>query len=76
MIKQRVFIATTLGVMLIGVLVFAGEGFHKSSPTQKIVYSTNSKDLRFRFNADKSKVRLLMLRVRRAIRRECVAWAK
>ena len=61
MTKLRVLIATTLVVMLTGLLVFAGEGFQKSRPTQKIGYSTDLKDLRDRFNADKSKVRLLML---------------
>jgi hypothetical protein len=61
MTKERVLIATTLDLMLTGVIVFAGDGFSRSNPTQKIGYSTDLKELRARFNTDKAKVRLLML---------------
>lgn len=61
MTKQRVLIATMLSMILTGALVFAGERFHKSSLTQKVGHSTDLKDLRARFNANKGKVRLLML---------------
>lgn len=61
MTKQRVLIATTLGVLLAGMLVFGGERSYKPSPPQKAGYSTDLNELRARFNADKGKARLLML---------------
>ena len=61
MTKQRALIVTTVAVLFAGVLVFAGERFYKSSPTQKSGDSTNLNELRARLNADKGKVRLLML---------------
>ena len=60
MTKQRLFIATVLAVLL-AAFVFGGERFHKSSPPQKSGYSADLNDLRTKFNADKGKVRLLML---------------
>ena len=61
MSKRRVLIATWLAVQLAGVLVFGGERFHRSRPAQKSGYSTNLNELRAKFNADKGKVRLLLL---------------
>ncbi len=61
MTKQRVLIATTLGVLLAGVLVFGRERSYEPSSPQKAGYSTDLNDLRAKFNADKGKVRLLML---------------
>ena len=61
MSKLRILIATWLGVLLAAVLVFGGERFHKSSPTQKSGYSVDLNELRAKFNADKGKVRLLLL---------------
>lgn len=59
--ERRVFIATAVGVLLAGVLVFGGERFQKSRPAQKSGYSTDLNELRAKFNSDKGKVRLLML---------------
>lgn len=59
--KQSVLIVITLGVLLAKALVFGGERFYKSSPTQKSGYSTDLNELRSKFNSDKGKVRLLML---------------
>ena len=61
MSKLRVLIAIWLGVLLAAGLVFGGERFHKSSPTQASGYSADLNKLRAKFNADKGKVRLLML---------------
>ena len=61
MTKQRILTVTISAVLFAGALVFAGERFYKSSPTQKSGYSTDLNELRARFNADKGKVRLLML---------------
>ncbi|MFN2493640.1 MAG: hypothetical protein ABR501_12245 [Pyrinomonadaceae bacterium] len=61
MTKQRVLMATTLGVLLAGGLVFGGERSYKPNSPQKAGYSTDLTKLRAKFNADKGKVRLLML---------------
>jgi hypothetical protein len=61
MIKRLVPLATTLVVLLAGVLVVGGERFHRSSPAQKSGYSTDLNELRAKFNSDKGKVRFLML---------------
>jgi hypothetical protein len=53
--------ATVLGVLLIGLFGFAAQRFYRSSPSQKEGYSADLKELRKRFNADKGRVRLLML---------------
>ncbi len=60
MTKQRLLIATVLAVLL-AALVFGGERFYHSSPAQKSGYSSDLNNLRAKFNADKGKVRLLML---------------
>lgn len=61
MTRNRLVGIIAFGVLIAGLLLFAGERFYKSSPTQKSGYSTDLKDLQARFNADKGKVRLLML---------------
>ncbi|MGH9904029.1 MAG: hypothetical protein ACRD8U_00430 [Pyrinomonadaceae bacterium] len=61
MTKQLVLIATTLGALLAGVLLFGRERFYMSSSSQKARYSTDLNELRAKFNSDKGKVRLLML---------------
>jgi hypothetical protein len=61
MTQRRVLIATTLGVLLVGGLVLGGERFYQSSAPQKAGYSTDLNHLRAKFNAEKGKVRLLML---------------
>lgn len=53
--------ATVIGVLLIGLLGFGAQRFYHSSPLQKEGYSTDLTELKQRFNADKEKVRLLML---------------
>lgn len=52
--------ATVLGVLLIGLLGFGAQRFYQSSPLQKEGYEDLT-ELKKRFNADKEKVRLLML---------------
>ena len=52
---------TVLGVLLIGLLAFSGQRFYQSSPPQKLGYNSDLKELKKRFNADKGKVRILML---------------
>ncbi len=61
MTKQRLLMAIALGMVLAGVLVCGGERFYQSSPAQKTEHSTDLNELRAKFNADKGKVRLLML---------------
>ena len=58
--KQRLLIATAVSV-LSAAFVVGGERFYNSSPSQKSGYSNDLNDLRTKFNADKGKVRLLML---------------
>ncbi|HET6890308.1 MAG TPA: hypothetical protein VFH31_04340 [Pyrinomonadaceae bacterium] len=53
--------ATVLGVLLIGLLGFGAQRFFQSSPSQKEGYSADLTELKKRFNADKEKVRLVML---------------
>ena len=53
--------ATVLGVLLITLFGFGAQRFYQSSPSQKLGYSADLNELRKRFNADKGKVRLLML---------------
>jgi hypothetical protein len=49
------------GVLLVFLLGFGAQRFYHSSPLQKENYSTDLTELKKRFNADKKKVRLLML---------------
>lgn len=60
MTKQRLLIATVLAVLL-AAFVFGSELFYRSSPAQKSGYSSDLNNLRAKFNADRGKVRLLML---------------
>jgi hypothetical protein len=53
--------ATVVGVLLIGLLGFGAQRFYHSSPLHKEGYSADLTELKKRFNADKKKVRLLML---------------
>ena len=53
--------ATVLGVLLVGLFGFGAQRFYRSSPSQNEGYSADLKELRERFNADKGKIRLLML---------------
>jgi hypothetical protein len=59
--NQRVLIPTALTVLLTGMLAFGSGQFYKSSQSQKSEYSTDMNELRAKFNADKGKIRLLML---------------
>lgn len=52
---------TALGVLLIALIGFGAQRFYRSSPDQKLGYSADLSELKKRFNADKKKVRLLML---------------
>ena len=52
---------TVFGVLLIALLGFGAQRLYRSSPSQKLGYSTDLSDLKKQFNADKKKVRLLML---------------
>jgi hypothetical protein len=61
MTRQRLAGLTVLGVLMIGLLGFGCLRPYQSSSAQKPGYSTELKELRDRFNADKGKVRLLML---------------
>ena len=61
MTRQRFLMAIVMGMVLAGVFVFGGERFYQSRPAQKSGHSTDLNKLRAKFNADKGKVRLLML---------------
>ena len=52
---------TVLGVLTIALIGFGAQRFYRSSPSQKPGYSEDLSELKKRFNADKKKVRLLML---------------
>lgn len=52
---------TVLGVLLITLIGFGAQRFYRSSPSQKLGYSEDLSELKKQFNADKKKVRLLML---------------
>ena len=58
---RRLAGATVVGVLLLGVFGFGAERFYDSSPSQKEGYSVDLTELKNQFNADKKKVRLLML---------------
>ena len=49
------------GVLLVFLFGFGAQRFYHSSPLQKEGYSVDLNELKKRFNADKKKVRLLML---------------
>ncbi len=61
MTGRRFLLATIFGVLLIGLIGFGAQRFYRSSPSQKLGYSSDLSELKKRFNADKKKVRLLML---------------
>jgi hypothetical protein len=58
---RRLAGATVVGVLLLGLFGIGAQRFYYSSPLQKEGYSTDLTELKNRFNADKKKVRLLML---------------
>ena len=60
---KRKYEAIVLGIILMGLLIFVGYQFmggKKTSPAQTS-YSTNLQKLKADFNADKGKVRLVVL---------------
>ena len=59
--SRRLAGATVVGVLLIGLHGFGAQRFYHSSPLQKEGYSADLTELKKKFNADKKKVRLLML---------------
>ena len=61
MTSRVLAVVTSSGVLLIGLLGYGAVRIYKSSPSQKSGYSIDLKELRDQFNADKGKVRLLML---------------
>ena len=61
MTKHNLLLATALTVLLVGAVVFGRDKFYQPSRPQKSGYSSDLNDLRAKFNADKGKVRLLML---------------
>lgn len=58
---RRFAALTVFGVVLIALLGFGTQRFYRSSPSQKVGYSADLSELKKQFNADKKKVRLLML---------------
>ena len=52
---------TMVAVLMILLIGFGAQRFYRSSPLQKEGYSADLNELKKRFNADKKKVRLLML---------------
>jgi hypothetical protein len=52
---------TVLGVLVIALLGLGAQRFYRSSPSQRVGYSSDLTTLKKQFNADKNKVRLLML---------------
>ena len=61
MTKRLLAALTILGMLLIALLGFGAQQFYRSSPSQKVRYSADLGELKKEFNADKKKVRLLML---------------
>ena len=49
------------GVLVVFLFGFGAQRYYHSSPSQKEGYSADLTELKKRFNADKKKVRLLML---------------
>lgn len=58
--KKRKIEAIILGVLLLGLLIFVGYLF-MSGKTEQANYSADLEKLRTDFNADRGKVRLLLL---------------
>ena len=54
-------VLTVFGVLLIALFAFGAQRVYQSSPAQKVGYSADLSELKKQFNADKNKVRLLML---------------
>ena len=52
---------TVLGVLLAFAIGIGAQRFYQSNPSQQSGYSADLGELKKRFNADKKKVRLLML---------------
>ena len=61
MISRALASATVVGVLLTALVGFGAPSFDHSSPLQKDSYSADLTELKKQFNADKKKVRLLML---------------
>ena len=61
MTNQRLLITTAVAVIVAGIFVFGGGRLSRSSAAQKSGYSNDLNELRAKFDADKGKVRLLML---------------
>jgi predicted negative regulator of RcsB-dependent stress response len=60
--KNRKIEAGILGVLLLGLLIFVGYQFMSSNKTtEQMNYSTDLQKLKSDFNADKGKVRLVLL---------------
>ena len=60
--SSRVLAGTAVGGVLLAFLFgFGAQRLYHSSPIQKEGYSTDLTELKKQFNADKKKVRLLML---------------
>lgn len=61
MTSRALVAVTVVGVLLVFLAGFGTQRSYLSSPLQKEGYSTDLTELKKRFNADKKKVRLLML---------------
>ena len=61
MTSRSVVTIAVAGVLLSFLVGFGAQHFYHSSPVQKEGYSADLTELKRRFNADKKKVRLLML---------------
>ena len=60
--KKRKIEAIALGVLLLGLAVFVGYLFMSGNKTsEQVVYSSDLQKLKKDFNADKGKVRLVLL---------------
>ena len=61
MTSQRLATLTVFGALLIALFGFGAQRLYRSSPSQKVGYSADLSELKKQFNADKKKIRLLML---------------
>lgn len=59
--KKRKVEAIIMGVLLLGLAIFVGYLFVGSNSTETANYSADLEKLRMDFNADKGKVRLVLL---------------